>query len=151
MAKTKSEKIAALASSYMKTGKVKFEGVTYPIFKANNLPLIEDVAHWVEHNLMKNNFSIKGIPKPISYLQVGEMFYTTSKQLWCITQSWIQNDCLYMTARKLYPRKGEDNRMFSEKAEKGSKASIGITVKQTVLVMKDSGAKVSNIRQLKRN
>lgn len=148
MAESKSQKITKLVAAYKKAGKIKFKDKVYPIFPAIKLPLIEDVAYWVEKQIQNKNVQMVGKKVPMSFIKIGELYWTSAKQLWVVTQVWFQNENMYMTARKLYPRKGEDNRLFSQAAEKGSKSSLSVNVKKVNLKLIDSNMILNNIEQL---
>ena len=147
----KAEKIKKLADSYTKAGKIVFRGKTLTLFKTINLPLIEDVAFWFAYHQNLKNLRVTGKVVPISYLKVGEIYYTSSKQVWTITQSWVDKDKMYMTARKLYPRKGEDHRMFSQNAKPNSKSSMSIKINRVSLTLIKEKVVVNNIKQLTKN
>ena len=145
---TKSQKIAKLTVMFKKAGKVKFGDNVYPIFPAIKLPLIEDVSYWVEKQIKNKNVQMVGKKIPMSYLKVGELYFTATKQIWVVTQVWFQNEVMYMTARKIYPRKGEDNRLFSQNSAKGSKSSLSVNIKKVNLKFLDSNIVLNNIEQL---
>ena len=120
------KRVESMTAKFIAAHKVVFRGKQLPLFKDEQLPLIEDVAYWFEHSLRNKTIKLQGEKKPMTYLTVGHMYMTTTKQLWVITQDWISNKKQHMTARKLYPRRGEDHRLFIQGSK--HKSSLGLNI-----------------------
>lgn len=152
-------KIEKLTEEYRRLKKVLFKGTYYPLITNNNIPLIEDVIYWLEIELRKKNITVVKKGKVnLMILEVGEMYFTTTKQIWCITDKWIANNKMFVTARKLYPSrptkntaesKSEDNRLFYEGAK--GKASMDINIQKIFVHLKKEATNVVNIKQLTKN
>ena len=139
--------------------KVLFKGTYYPLIVNNEIPLIEDVIYWLDIELRKKNVTILKKGKAIlPLLEVGEMYFTSTKQIWVVTDKWVANNKMFVTARKLYPSrptkntaesKSEDNRLFFEGAK--GKASFDINIEKIVIHLKTEVTNVMNIKQLTKN
>jgi hypothetical protein len=143
---TEGNKIELLVKEFTNSNKVIFKGKYYPIMKASHLPLIEDVSYWLKENLAVLKITAASKQK-IWTLEVGELYFTSSKQVWVITQKWFQANKVFANARKIYPRSGEDHRLYYEGGLK--KSDIDSYV-QKLIITTESGTRLTNVRQLKK-